>query len=244
MKKTLLITGLLLALTASLAAAAGLNLSWNDCGAAGTQNRNFACNTNVGNNILIASFVAPTGLTEVTGNEVVIDLQTSGAVLAPWWEMKTGSCRAASSLASSVDFTVGPFTCYDYWQGGAVSGHVEDLYATGPNTARIKLVVALPAGSPLITAIPAGLEVYSCKFTINNAKSTGLGACAGCFDGACIVLNSIRITQTPVAPGGNKFLSNPDLRNWVTWQGGGVALCPEATPAKNRTWGSVKSLYR
>src|SRR6185503_5517810 len=56
MKKTLLITGALLALAASSAMAGGVNLSWTDCGAAGQQNRAFACTANTGNNTLVASF--------------------------------------------------------------------------------------------------------------------------------------------------------------------------------------------
>ena len=32
--------------------------------------------------------------------------------------------------------------------------------------------------------------------------------------------------------------------NFVTWQGGGGTNCPAATPTRNSTWGSVKSLYR
>ena len=34
-----------------------------------------------------------------------------------------------------------------------------------------------------------------------------------------------------------------DQRNWITWQGGDPS-CVSATPTQNRTWGSVKSLYR
>jgi hypothetical protein len=46
---------------------------------------------------------------------------------------------------------------------------------------------------------------------------------------------------------GDYTISNTLNRNWVQWQGGAVNVtggCPAATPTQNRTWGSVKSLYR
>ena len=70
-------------------------------------------------------------------------------------------------------------------------------------------------------------------------------SCAGCTDGACIVLNSIQLTQ-PIGVG-DYTISNPILRNWVQWQGGATTItggCPLATPTRSTTWGSVKSLYR
>src|SRR6185503_3919171 len=39
--------------------AAGLNLSWYDCGAAGLPSRTFACDSNEGYDVFVASIVAP-----------------------------------------------------------------------------------------------------------------------------------------------------------------------------------------
>ncbi len=157
--KKLLACCILLALTAGAAAAAdgGLNLGWGDCGGLpATQDRVFACNTNqtVSAHILIGSFVAPCCITAAAANEIVIDVQTTGAAHSP--------------------------------------------------------------------------------------------SCTGCTAGACIVLNSIKINQPVDAPGGSPTLSAPAMRNWVTWLGGlGAGTnCFLATPARNRTWGSIQSLYR
>ena len=79
---------------------------------------------------------------------------------------------------------------------------------------------ALPAGDPRITGILEGTEVYSFKVNINNARTTGLGACAGCATGVCIVLNSIKINQPVSAPAGSKYISSPANRAYATWQGG------------------------
>jgi hypothetical protein len=244
MKKTILMSCTLLALTAGMAfaGAGGLNLGWGDCGGTpATLNRVFACTTNSGTNTLVASFVAPSCVNQMTANEVVIDIQSTGVALPVWWVMRTGGCRNGSMLLNT-DFTTGPFTCTDYWQGGATGGISED--APVGNRARIKAVYALPAGSPFITGVAEGTEVYSCKVNVNNLKTTGLGACAGCQTGVCIVLNSIKINQPVSEPCGGKFISAPAVRNIATWQGGIGGDCYAATPAKNTTWGSVKALYR
>ena len=224
-------------------AGGGVNLGWDDCGGLpASLNQTFACDTNVGTHTLVGSFVAPSHVTAMTGNEVVMDLQSTGGTLAPWWGMRTGACRAPSSLTHNLNFTAGPFTCYDYWQGGAVGGITMDNPVG--NRARIKAVFALPAGDPRITGILEGTEVYSFKAVINNARTTGLGACAGCPTGVCIVLQSIKINQPAANPNGSKYVSNPANRAYATWQGGIGSDCYAATPAKNVTWGRIKLQYR
>src|SRR5215470_11278429 len=95
MKKILLLTGVLLALTASLASAGGINLAWQDClGSGGVVNRNFACNTNAGvANDLYISFDPPTAIPDINGSNPIIDLQSASTPLPQWWLMKNvGSC--------------------------------------------------------------------------------------------------------------------------------------------------------
>jgi len=221
----------------------GLNLGWGDCGGLpASLNETFACDTNVGIHTLVGSFVAPCCVTAMTANEIVMDVQGTGVSLVPWWGMRTGACRASASLVANFDFTAGPFTCYDYWQAGAVGSISEHVPLQ--NRARIIGVFALPAGSPRITGILEGTEVYSFKANINNARTTGLGACAGCLTGVCIVLNSIKLNQPAGNPNGSKYISSPATRAYVTWQGGASANCYAATPAKNTTWGMLKARYR
>jgi hypothetical protein len=231
----------LLVLSAAPVAAAGLNLGWFDCGGTpATLNRTFACNTNTGIDVLLSSFVAPCCITGMSANEIVLDVQTAGAALPPWWTIGTGRCRSGSSLIGNYDFTAGPFTCLDYWQAGAIGA----LSAQTPagNRFRIKGVFALPEGDPRIVPIPQGVEVYSFKVNLNHARTVGLGACAGCSTGACIVLNSIKLNQAP--PAASPVVSSPAVRSFATWQGGIGGDCFLATPAKNTTWGSIKAQYR
>ena len=106
---------------------------------------------------------------------------------------------------------------------------------------------ALPAGDARITSVPVDLEVYSFKCNINNAKSTGLGACAGCNAEACIVLNEITINQ-PAPDPPRTPITNPAAAAHVIWQAWTTVdpnnLCPAVTPTRNQTWGSIKALYR
>lgn len=242
MRRTSLWIVLLLTGCAGNGRAAGINLGWDDCPGGGTYAlaETFACNTNVGFHTLVGSFVAPAGIVNMTGNEIVIDLKTSAAAFPAWWSLATGLCRAGS-LSSSFDFTGGPFSCYDYWQGGALGG-IAMLPPSG-TLARIKAVCALPAGDPRITSVPEGLHLYSFKANINSAKTVGAGSCGGCTAEMCIVLNEIAFTQAE--PQQRTPITNPAVSNYVVWQSyTGWAGCPGATPARQQTWGSIKALYR
>lgn len=243
MKKAILLAGALLALSASVAAAAGLNLSWNDCGTFGVQNKTFACNVNTGSDILWGSYIPPDGSTAITGNEMVLDLQSAAAVLPAWWQFKnTGSCRQTALSAAFAANASG--NCGDYWSGqasGGLASYNLNVVPGATNRARILLVAAVDQA--LAAPVDGATEYYSFSLTMNHTKTVGTGACAGCTDGICIVLNEIKLTQ-PVGVGDYR-IQNPAVRNFVTYQGGAVSGgCPAATPARNTTWGQVKSLYR
>ncbi len=240
MTRALLPAAVLLVCGAASAAAfpGGINLSWTDCGAAGVANRTFACNTNSGTNVMVGSFVCPSGVDSLTGMEVVVDVQVQTATLPDWWHIETGGCRG-TSLSSNVNFVTNT-NCFDYWQGSGVSGHIYQPGTTTPNAARIRLVAAIPVSQG---PIAAGTEVYGFKLQMSNARTVGSGACPGCPTAACIVLNSIKLVQGP-GTAGDKFMANPALRNWVTWQADVPGCGAAITPARDRTWGAIKSLYR
>jgi hypothetical protein len=244
MKKTLLMAGALLALTAGIASAqGGINLSWIDCGTFGTLQRNFACASNTGANTMVGSAIAPAPMPQLNGHEGVLDLQTNQLALSNWWKIGgTGvapNCRPATAMTSDYNF-LALANCYDPWAGSAAGGLNFTQGFNGPNRGRIKTVCAIPGSTPIDDAT----ENYILKINITNVRSTGAGSCAGCSDGACIVLNSIKLTQ-PLGVG-DYTISTPITRNYVQWQGGGNigGECPGATPTKSATWGSVKSLYR
>lgn len=248
MKKTLLMAGALLALTAGIASAAGgINLSWTDCGAAGTASRNFACTSNGTVGVLVGSCIPPVNLDQLNGEESDATLQTNAATLSAWWHVEAASagppptpagCRAGG-MSASLDFTANS-NCADPWGGQGFGGLDYTPGYGGPNRGRLRTAGAIPGS----TGITNDTEYYIWKVTILGAKTAGATACAGCLDAACIVFTSQKLTE-PIGIG-DYTITNPITRQFVTYQAGGTlgGQCPGVTPTQNRTWGSVKSLYR
>jgi len=242
--KKILIAGAMLVLGASVASAAGVNLSWNDCGLAGQLNATFACNTNTGLPFpAIASYVPPAGVDQFLGLSAQIDITTDQPNLPDWWKHGTGQCRGTTGLTVSFDFTSGPFTCADVFGGQAAGGFAYDVGFGSPARARFRIQAAIPAD----TAVPIdpSTEYYAFKANFARGKTTGTGSCAGCTNSACIVLNEIQLFQ-PLEAGNDPQITNPADRDYVTWQAppSGPAGCPLTTPTRSTTWGQVKSLYR
>jgi len=227
---------------------AALYLSWDDCGpsASAAQNFDFACDTEAGFEQLFCSFRAPfaTGA-DVLGVIAVVDLQHETNPLPDWWRLaKAGDCRSGY-LKASADFSQ-DFGCGDPWLGQAVA-EVQAYNIGEPRNqtsqARIKAVAGVIP--PAARTLDATTVYYGVKLVIQNARSTGTGTCAGCRQGACLVLNSIEVDRLTGAPGGNLFLDTPGPgnANWARWQGG-VGIDCSLVPAHSMTWGRIKSLYR
>lgn len=226
---------------ASPARAEGINLSWNDCGTSGVETLTFACNTNTGTPFTaVASFVAPPNINEFLGLNSQIDVFTDQAVLPEWWKHGSGTCRGTTGLAVSFDFTIGPFTCADFFGGQAAGGFLYESGFGSPNRARFRITCAVPFDNR--GPVDDVSEYYAYKANILRAKTSGTGSCTGCTQPMCIVLNDIQLYQPPEALN-DPLLFNPVDRNYVTWQGP-VPGCPAATPVRAGTWGTVKGLYR
>ncbi len=252
MKKTILLCGLLLAVSATVAAAApGTNLRWGAClGDAGTINKSFLCNSNTATNSLAGSFELGADVLQSSGLEVVIDLASAGATLPAWWAFKNvGTCRT-TALSLSTSISPLAVNCID-WAAAQATGGIGayNIGARGPNTARMVAAIAVPASA--LADLFGATEYYAFNMNVSNAKTVGPGLCAGCETAVCIVFNSVKVTTQVAA--NDRTLAGPTNgtdSNFATWQGGaGVIVgnntgCPAATPTRSATWGSVKSLYR
>ena len=250
MKKTLLISGVLLALAASTAMAGGVNMSWTACGASGAANRTFLCNNNTGagttssapagENILVVSYQPNFGVPDMAGNDVRIDLQSADATtLNQWWQLfNAGSCRSSQP---SVDVAGFQGTCTNFWAGQAAGGGGVGSYTINGNKAALLIAWATPEAGPVDNLT----EYYSVNVRITDTKTVGSPSCTGCLTGVCLVCNVVSLSYGPSAALVQK-IETPLVRNFVTWQGGAIAApgCPAAVPTQNRTWGQVKSLYR
>jgi hypothetical protein len=231
-----------LAVSPALAADA-LFLTWNDCylGATAAANRDFACDTNVGEEDLYCAFTIAQAVNDVIGVEIVVDLQHSAPSLPDWWQFDTG-CHQGS-LAAAATFP-SHTACLDMWAGAAsafagIQGYIAGEPRGGSGQARIKVVGGvLPQEA---VALDATDSYYAARIILRHDKSTGSSSCAGCDQPACLVLNSILVrtlgTDYLIQTGG------AGAANWARWQGGAGADCA-AVPVRNRAWGQVKSLYR
>ena len=244
---------LALALAAPAHASGSVNLAWSRCSGegAGSQNAAFACDTNAGQEVLVASFQLPADLAQVSGNEIVIDLLSQDDPMPAWWDFKNaGTCRQ-TSLSLNFAQDPGDVVCMN-WQGGVASGGIGayDMSGVPPDgnidpslaTRHRKLKIALAVPPDALANLLAETEYFSCNIVINHAKTVGTGACGGCSGSVCLVLQDINVTTPVLANNIKMYGGTTPGSDWAHWQGS-VADCA-LVPVKNKTWGQVKALYR
>ena len=257
----------LLALGLVPAAHAGdeIYLRWDNCfGDGGAYNKTLACDTNSGIETLVGSFRLEATTDSITAVEIVVDLAALGPAVPAWWLMRASNplgCRPTSLLASfSAPAT--STTCLDAWTlaGGAAGGVSEDEPGhLLPPYARIKAVVAMPAGNWI--AAEAGQEIFAFVLRIRHLQTVGSGSCDGCATPMCLAWDYAQVDRVlPLGPVRILGADTPENGSNVTWQTGAVATtggncfpnrpcdyyvtCEAVTSARQPTWGSIKSLYR
>lgn len=265
MKKTLLLCGMLLAISATVASAAGVNIAWENCyGGGGAHSRTFACNTNSGTaGTLVTSVSAPSGINLWTAFEAEYMFIFSAPQPA-WWQLRnqtgqTAQCRNGALSANSIG--AGLTGCTDPYNGQGSGGigtyqngpniPAGEEYGPHPNRARLLLVFAVPAGNE--APLNADEEYFVAKVALTNAKTVGLGSCPGCPSGqvgapaAAVRMVGVKCVQPAGAPGGNVEVRGADVPGMSECALIGTTddgACNDPTPARRATWGSVKALYR
>jgi len=246
---TTVLVSMFVASSAFAQVGSGIRCSWSTCyGDGAITNKNFACNSNSGSNVIVCSF-SPTLTNNGTtnGNATVVDFQSQSSPLPQWWNTNVATTNTLPNtgcrgVAITVNATISPsaVNCLDEFNGGETIG-LGGYFITATNRARIKIAGAVPQNN--LASTSPGNEYFACNLVFSNAKTVGTGSCAGCTDPVCVVLQSIEIT----AGGGvlDEKLGNPigAGQNIITWQGTPTGGCA-SVPTRNRTWGSIKSLYR
>ncbi len=205
----------------------GINLSWDDCGAAGGAIKTFACDSNTGlPAVAVASFVPPPGIGQFLGASAELRIGTDGSTLPDWWRHGTGQCRGGTGLALAYTFSEGPFTCTEYGLGQAGGTHFYEVGYGGANRARLLVQYVVPKEDQ--GPLDPGTEYYAFRVNLLRTKTTGAGSCAGCDVPACIELQSLQIHQ-PQEQYYSPVLIQPLNRNFVSWQGP-AWVCDVATP--------------
>jgi hypothetical protein len=243
MKKLLVLSSALLVLTAS-SAFAQFDLAWNNCyGIAGaTQNMNYACDgSRVGIPFkAVMSFVCPIEAPQFVGIQAVLDIQAAAPTLPDFWRMGVSECNEGGVAFPISMLGVGTGAtgaCVNPWLGDNSGGGYD--YASGfggANRSRLRITLAKVTPS----ALNYGVNYLGNVVGIDPANEAG---CAGCEVPACLVLNQYELYQVAGTPIDIYFMENKNIQQAIFWNGGDPS-CAAATPAKNKTWGSVKSLYR
>jgi len=254
------------AVPASAAVSApGVNIRWDNCFAdGGVWNKLFACDTNTGSESLVLSYALDTQMTNVSGNEIIVDFSSPNSTLPAWWSFKNvGTCRQ-TSLSLTLTPPAGMAQCLE-WAPSALQAGGIGAFATGffgPGWGRITAATAVP--QPDLATIEPDNEYFLASLVINHAKTVGTGACTGCDVPVCIVFQRLRV-DTPTAANDRTLSHGANFQGSqiAYWQNGyasNVSVnCNQfggncettftcvpysATQARGSTWGQVKSLYR
>ena len=133
-----------------------LYLRWDNClGDGGAYNKAFACDTNSGEDVLVASFRLGQTAVQVNGLEIAVDITVIGATLPSWWGYGTGACRQGS-LNASFTAPVTSSACVDAWTSRQAAGGISYVYPYSgypPNAARLRyrLEGRSPNGSVMLS---------------------------------------------------------------------------------------------
>ena len=227
-----------------------IHLAVSDCGGIAVVTN--TCASNNGSIVLVGSIVPPVAIPDLIGIEAFIVVGQAG-VLSDWWRLDPAGCRAGD-LTANFDFTAGPFSCTDLWQGKATgSVGVAHPYAPPPvppgspaapplpplQGELIDISCAVPADAPL--SITTDQEYYLFSITISKAQTVGAGACPGCNAPTVLQLYADHLVRTPGA--GDYWVFGDGAGQGVGYNGGGGCTA-NCDPVRKSTWGLVKTLYR
>jgi hypothetical protein len=268
MKKTLLATAMLAVLCVGVANAQwvpgsnvgqppGMNLQWTSCDAptnpiadvSPTCLSNTAFAPNLAPQVsthrdLVGTYIYPQGFTALDATDILIDIQTATSPIPCWWNMVTTNALRASAI-SLVEILPGDGGCGDYWSENPNGIIFSGFARSNPAPNRLRLDASIAVASTDGRASPQpnpGDEVYAFTYQIKPTNSAN-ASCPGCLEPACIFLSQIILSR---ADGPIAKIQNPSTRAYATWRGGtiiGVGGC-FVDPTTNKTWGSVKTLYR
>jgi hypothetical protein len=216
---------LLSLLLVSPALASGVDIAWDDClgEADAVSFKQFACNTNSGQESMWVSFESSVGASQMGRLEVAILFQTrSGAALPVWWDFEDFSrCRrGALSLDPAPPYET-PVCARMFTSASPPTFVVDRIDYQLPTVDAGTMVVVSSSSAPLV----ANQRYLACRFLLQHAKTS---ACAGCSEPVSITA-TVRVA--------NMTLTNAITRNVAYWQS-------LPTPTRATSWSALKRLYR
>lgn len=233
---------------------APLFIAWNSCyGSSGAANDfQYACDGSLDGNPrqLVISFQLPQTYNSYSWDSSVITLQArtlDGSPPPDYWRvdyanaalpLHGGRCRRGLQYTPTGVGVVDATSCSSWSSGKTAFFGISNTRVVDPSTpdrVQIEGVMMFGDQSGAVT-FPKGATLSDGAFLLDLASD----GCGGCDQKMVIELQSLTLengngTQPSyiLTPGTGSSAS-------VTWQGGGST----PVPVRNRTWGSVKSLYR
>ncbi len=259
MRRILLLTAICSLLIAfGVDAAPGLGLRWDACLAdGGLTNKDFACFTRSGSDVLVLSFVPPPVVDSVRAIEFTLDIISPWG-FSPWWAFGgTYGCRPGG-LGITVEPTRFPSRCSGAFVDGCSASLLSYTYdATGSWRTRIQGRVLREVTPPFSASAGDHSEMLLAALYVNRTDPRG--ACYGCQYPACLGLTQLKLVGSSEARSAYLYDEIVPGSSTVTWQSDIVGStltpgptpattyrtiqCSLAVPAQNHTWGSIKSLY-
>ena len=217
------------------AAGEGISLQWDDCPPLGTDQKQFACDTNTGDPFsLILSVVPPEGITDFVGFVAVVDLDFQMKDVPPWWDFP--GCRLGSDL--EVTRATNYASCPEITDQPLFMGFAYDFAYGYPYRSRLRIAAAIDV--ELAHPLPATEPLTLCRVALSRRSTVGPSACAGCLVPACLSFRWVLLDA--VSPESRRTVSSGSTI-FALWQN--AYPCPMvASPAVPHTWGQIKSLYR
>ena len=169
----------------------GLTLGWDNCRLVTNLDKFFACNINTGAAFHLVGALRPVvTIPDAQGFEAILDVVSLSGPLPDWWKLQfPGGCRTAlNSLDPSSNLSI---TCPN--AGGSSAMLVGASYPFGGDPAVERIVVTSSFVGTV--GLESTLQTALFDLSINRAKTTGVGSCAGCSGPVKIILRSIRVLR-------------------------------------------------
>jgi len=222
-------------------AEAQVYMSWNNCYGTvnASQSLQYACDgSRDGAPFRLAlSFDQPASAESLQSVTSTIEFRSiAPQVLPDYWRVyEAGTCRAGwfPTYAPTAALVGSPVYCPNPLPGQTFAYQ----FAFSEDPTRL-LSFQASMGTTLVPL--QGGKRYSAG--VVSVDPVGDLDCTGCDQAICIQVAFMDLITTATFPRGPRLHGgNPE--SFVTWQGP-PGICPGATTTRNRTWGTVKSLYR
>ncbi|MEZ5066344.1 MAG: hypothetical protein R3B81_16580 [bacterium] len=210
---------------------AGITVGWGDTDWSYQSDIYMDC-MNPTDTTLVVSFAAARDLEGVTVLEGHVDFCTYPFDLPEWWQFEqAGGCREGG-LGVDADFSAGPSTHTDPWQGNATVTY--DFISPHLTPDRARIAVRVETSEPVSLAAFEEYYAFRVEFRVPNP-----GSCAGCQFPACFVINdAVDITHA----GGVESIKGNAYSNYASWMG--HPGCSFVISVQPSTWGRIKADYR